>query len=214
MSYQDSSNDSAPHPLRASQLPANATMGNSSGPGSSVADVDLIRGLSSTWPSPGGELLKCPLQFRGISSSVQPTTVIDVGFVQGLFRLDDTLSGTSGASSPGSQAVVPALPGQQAAAVPAPVRTPILQLESLVFTQLPQGTGFGGVRGGQANSSTAGGAAAPTAAYVSADVAAGMAGGVGSNLPAEAYTHLLWFVSRYVTHLRRVQPQLLAMESL
>lgn len=184
-------NASGPQPLRASQLPTDAS-GTKESSSSAAGEGE---GLARTWPSPGGELVKCPVQFRGVSSSDQPSTVIDLGFARGLLRLEDSSSGPTGpqpGGSPGSQAGPPPLSGQ-AAAPQSAIRTPLLQFGSLVFRSLPQGAGFGGVASADSSStgggSSAGSAAAPAAAP----------GGVGSGLPAEAYTHLLWFVTRYVT---------------
>lgn len=181
-------------PLRASQLLT--PNGTAASAGASAPAAAAQNGLPAVWPAPGGELVRCPVQFSGVSSSDQPSTVIDVGFVQGLFRLAD--SGASGPSGPGqpgtanSQAAAPAPPQTAGTAG----RAPALQFGGLRFRCLPQGPGYDGV---VANGSAAAPPPPPAAGGAPA-VAAG--GAAVSTIPAEAYTHLLWFISRCVVGAR------------
>lgn len=191
-SSQGPFDSSTPQPLRASQLPTDPTAAAAAnGSSSSAADSG---GIARMWPSPGGEVVMCPVQFRGVSNSDQPTTTIDLGFARGLFRLQDGPSGPQPGAGPGSQAVPPPLAGQSAAPQ-ATIRTPLLQFGSLVFRSLPQGNGFGGIPSDSSSADDAAsqGSDASAPAAVAIQI---VAGGVGSNLPAEAYTHLLWFISR------------------
>ncbi|WIA33945.1 hypothetical protein OEZ86_007040 [Tetradesmus obliquus] len=134
------------------------------------------------WPVDGGWLVRCPVQFQG-------TRVLDVGFLRGMFRLQDPLSAPQpGAAGPDSLSVAG---GENAGLGLGSGPRALLQFVQMGFRGLPQGD----------LAAAAGSMHAATAVAVpTGDAAAGSLGGSSwvSKLPAEAYTHLLWFISRNV----------------
>lgn len=136
--------------------------------------------LPLSWPVDGGWLVRCPVQFQG-------TRVLDVGFLRGMFRLQDPLSGPQpGAAGPDSLSVAG---GENAGLGPGSGPRALFQFVQMGFRGLPQGDLAAAA--GSVNAATA--VAVPTG-----DATAGSLGGSSwvSKLPAEAYTHLLWFISR------------------
>lgn len=185
-------------PLRASEVPDLRLLATKSTTAAAVSSS-----LPNVWPSAGGELVECPVQFRGVSRTDEPNTEIDLGFVRGLFRLDG--SGQSGSadkadSSPGSQAGAPQVPGYSSAAAAAAAgggggpRGPILQFSQLILKSMPQGEGYGG---DAAAAAAAEGSGSPGYGTAQAGTAAPASSASWSSIPAEAFTHLLWFVTRY-----------------
>jgi hypothetical protein len=134
--------------------------------------------LPLSWPVDRGWLIRCPVQFQG-------TRVVDVGFIRGMFRLQDPSGPQPGPLRPDSQA------GPENSGVgPGAGPRALLQFVQMGFRGLPQGD----VAAAGSSSWQQGAAAAvPTG-----DASAGSLGGSSwvSKLPAEAYTHLLWFISR------------------
>ncbi|KAF6255313.1 hypothetical protein COO60DRAFT_231640 [Scenedesmus sp. NREL 46B-D3] len=139
--------------------------------------------LPLSWPVQGGWLVRCPMQFQG-------TRVLDVGFEPGMFRLQDPSDPKPG-PGPDSQAGPdnPGLGSGTGSRV-------LFHFVQMGFRALPQGDLLAA-----AGSGSTGSWQLPQAAAVpTGDVAAGSMGGSSwmSKLPAEAYTHLLWFISRNV----------------
>lgn len=173
-------NGVAPNTTLLQPFPARHSSNSSSNQNTSESNEEL----SSQWPPPGGEVIRCPLTIRG--PSPQQPTLIDVGFTDNLFRVTRYEANMSAAGQSGLVAAA-------AAAASAQAPQGLLSLNQLQLVGLPQG-------------------AAAATADTSVSRAAGPASGVGgssigdangawgsgwvSNLPAESWTHLLWFIDR------------------
>jgi hypothetical protein len=139
--------------------------------------------LPTSWPVQGGWAIRCPVQFQG-------TRVLDIGFVPAMFEIKDAAEPQLGPNPDSQQAA-----GADNAGVgPAAGPRPLFQFVQMGFRGLPQGDMDAAAGGGSAASWQA----AQAAAVPTGDVSAGSLGGSSwvSKLPAEAYTHLMWFISR------------------
>eukprot|EP00878_Enallax_costatus_P021703 GHUV01022993.1.p1 GENE.GHUV01022993.1~~GHUV01022993.1.p1 ORF type:complete len:782 (+),score=180.67 GHUV01022993.1:214-2559(+) len=156
--------------------------------------------LSPVWPPPGGEVIRCPLTIRGPSPN-QPT-LIDIGFGRDLFKIQKTADAATLANA-GPQGLAAAAAAASAQASSAPQG--LLRLSQLTFMGLPQGAGSVNADKSveRAAAPASGGGAGPVASTpapgtgLSGSDAAWVSGWV-SNLPAECWTHLLWFIDRCV----------------
>ncbi|KAF6252064.1 hypothetical protein COO60DRAFT_1673833 [Scenedesmus sp. NREL 46B-D3] len=144
--------------------------------------ASLAQQLPASWPpSDGPWLVQCPVQFQG-------TQMLDLGFVRGMFELQDPSSppggrqaGSADSSSSSSIAGLRSVGG----------RRPLMRFAQMNMQGLPQGN----MDQGDGNSSSSSGGGGSSAQSWQASV-----GGSSwvSALPAEAYTHLLWFVTRNI----------------
>jgi hypothetical protein len=131
--------------------------------------------IPTVWPPPGGERIDCPATIRG--TDMQQQTVADVAFTTGLFTVSGPTRTSTDASTVGAGAT------QDAAQLPS---GGVLRLEELRLVNLPQGVNASAAAG-ESSSSSRIGAVMPTAA-----------GMWISLVPRQVYTHLLWFVDRWV----------------
>lgn len=164
-------------------------------PANSSSNVNMSADdmLYPMWPPPGGEIIRCPLTIRG-RSPTQPAR-IDLGFGKGMFKVETLSDNDLAASAPqGAQGLA------AAAAASAQANSPgtLLQLSELTFIGLPQGgelTAADGHVDRAAAPAIGGGGGTPANTGNGGADAAWVSGWV-SNLPAEAWTHLLWFIDR------------------
>jgi hypothetical protein len=159
---------------------------NSSSSDSSTSTGDVFGAaatplqLPHSWPpSDGYWLVQCPVQFQG-------TPMLDLGFLRGMFRLQDP-SGQSGNSS--SRSVAPDIPRNAGLGVSS--RRPLMQFASMNMRGLPQGD----VSNDAGNSSSGRGSSRGSGQSWQAAASVGGSSWVSAS-PAEAYTHLLWFITR------------------
>jgi hypothetical protein len=155
-----------------------AAAADSSSNSSITAAAAAVNGLSKVWPPPGGQPIDCPAEIRGMVDGTAPRTVVDVAFVRGLFAVSGLTETSTDAATVGAAATTAV---QRLAPSGGVLRFVEVQLRNL-----PQGAGaYADVSNGTASSSIQNepGTAVGDAAWMSL-------------LPAEAYTHLLWFASR------------------
>jgi hypothetical protein len=187
---------------------SNATANSSSNSSSTVGGAVDVYGstvamqqLPASWPPANGYwLVQCPLQFQG-------TPMLDLGFVRGMFKLQGPTyqpgsSRNSSSSSSSSELSRPDSSSSSSSNAHAPGdvprnaglgvsnRRPLMQFAQMHMRGLPQGDMPGTRNSSSSSSSSRGG--------VQSWQAAASIGGSSlvSALPAEAYTHLLWFVTR------------------
>jgi hypothetical protein len=165
---------------------SNASANSSSSSDSSSPTGDVFGAaatplqLPHSWPpSDGYWLVQCPVQFQG-------TPMLDLGFVRGMFRLQHP---SGNGSSNSSISAVPGIPRNAGLGVSS--RRPLMQFASMNMRGLPQG----GMSNDAGNSSSSRASSRGSGQGWQAAASVGGSSWVSAS-PAEAYTHLLWFITR------------------